>query len=111
MNALMSSLLAVLEARHDDAVCLMEEANANREPEVLVYFARHYSRMKQADRAVKALRIAAESGFVCAPDTLNSDPWLNAVRKHPEFGAILSTAERLVHDARSSIVSRSGVPR
>jgi DNA-binding winged helix-turn-helix (wHTH) protein len=111
MNALMSSLLAVLEARHDEAVRLMEEANANREPEVLIYFARHYSRMKMADRAVKALKMAAESGFVCAPDTLNSDPWLSAVRKHAEFGSILSTAERLVHDARSSIVRLSGVPR
>jgi len=109
MNALMSSLLAVLEGRHDEAVSLMEKANANREPEVLVYFARHYSRMKQADRAVNALKTAANSGFVYAPDALNSDPWLNAVRKHPEFGSLLSTAERLVQDARSSIESRSGV--
>ncbi len=109
MNALMSSLLAILEARHEEAVHLMEAANANREPEVLVYFARHYSRMKLAGRAVSALKTAAESGFVCAPDTLNSDPWLNAVRKHPEFGSILSTAEGLVQDARSSIESRSGV--
>jgi DNA-binding winged helix-turn-helix (wHTH) protein len=109
MNALMNSLLALLEGRHDEAVSLMEKANPNREPEVLVYFARHYSRVKQADRAVTALRTAASSGFVCAPDALNSDPWLNAVRKHPEFSSILSTAERLVHDARSSIASRSGV--
>ena len=109
MNALMSSLLAILEARHEEAVHLMEAANANREPEVLVYLARHYSRMKLAHRAVNALKTAAESGFICAPDTLKSDPWLNAVRKHPEFGSILSTAEGLVQDARSSVERRSGV--
>ncbi len=89
---------------------LMETGEpATREPEVLVYFARHYSRMKLAGRAINALKTAAQSGFVCAPDTLNSDPWLNAVRKHREFGSILSTAEGLVQDARSSIKSGSGV--
>jgi DNA-binding winged helix-turn-helix (wHTH) protein len=109
MNALMSSLLAVMEGKQDDAVQLMESANANREPEVLVYFARHYSRMKLAAPAIRALKTAADSGFVCAPDTLNSDPWLNAVRKHREFAAILCNAEGLVQDARSSMESRSGV--
>jgi DNA-binding winged helix-turn-helix (wHTH) protein len=109
MTALMSSLLAILEGRHEEAVHLMEASDAKREPEVLVYFARHYSRMKLADSTIKTLKMAAESGFVCAPDTLNSDPWLNAVRKHPEFGSILSTAEGSVQDARSSIESRSGV--
>ena len=109
MNALMRSLLAILEARHDEAVCLMDTANASREPEVLVYFARHYSRMKLADRAIRALESAAESGFVCAPSTLNSDSWFGAVRKHRDFDSIVSTAEGLVQDARLSIEGQSGV--
>ncbi len=109
MTALMSSLLAILENRNDDAVRLMEAANATREPEVLVYFARHYSRIRLAEPAIKALETAAESGFVCAPDTLNSDPWLKAARKHPEFSLVLSTAKRLVDEARSRIDTRFGV--
>jgi tetratricopeptide (TPR) repeat protein len=102
MTALMSSLLALLEERSDEAVRLMEDADATREPEILVYFARHYSEMKLPDSAVTALKRAAQSGFVCAPKTLNSDPWLSALRKHPEFGSLLHSTETLVDEARSS---------
>jgi tetratricopeptide (TPR) repeat protein len=102
MTALMSSLLALLEGRSDEAVRLMEEADTTREPEILVYFARHYARMGLADSAVRALKQAAQSGFICAPNTLNSDVWLSTLRKHPEFISLLSTAETRVEEARSS---------
>jgi len=105
MTALMSSLLALLEDRSDEAVRLMEEADTTREPEILVYFARHYARIGLADSAVRALKRAAQLGFVCAPNTLNSDVWLSALREHPEFGSLLSTAETLVEEARSSFVT------
>jgi DNA-binding winged helix-turn-helix (wHTH) protein len=102
MTALMSSLLALLEGRSDEAASLMEEADTTREPEILVYFARHYARIGRADSAVTALKRAAQSGFVCAPDTLNSDVWLRTLREHPEFSSILSTAETRAEEARSS---------
>jgi DNA-binding winged helix-turn-helix (wHTH) protein len=103
MIALMSSLLAVLEGRADEAVGLMESADTTREPEILVYFARHYARLKLADLAIVALKRAAQSGFVCAPITLRSDVWLKGLRSHPEFGSLLSAAESLVADARSGL--------
>jgi DNA-binding winged helix-turn-helix (wHTH) protein len=102
MTALMSSLLALLEGKAHEAVRLMETADTTREPEILVYFARHYARLKQVDSAISALKRAAESGFVCAPDTLISDAWLSALRKHSEFASLLGTAETLVREARSS---------
>jgi DNA-binding winged helix-turn-helix (wHTH) protein len=102
MTALMSSLLALLEGKADEAVRLMETADTTREPEILVYFARHYARLKQVDSAITALKRAAESGFVCAPDTLISDAWLTGLRKHSEFASLLDTAETLVQEARSS---------
>jgi DNA-binding winged helix-turn-helix (wHTH) protein len=111
MTALMSSLLALLEGRAGDAVRLMETADATHEPEILVYFARHYSRLKLADSAVRALKQAAQSGFVCAPKTLTSDVWLNALRKHPEFGSLLSTAETLVAEARSTFDAYTASPK
>ena len=49
-----------------------------------------------------ALRQAARSGFVCAPNTLNSDPWLSELRKHSDFESLLTTAETLVEEARLS---------
>lgn len=102
MTGLMSSLLALLENRVDDAVRQMNATNTTREPEILVYFARHYSQMGLVDPAVKALKLAAQSGFVCAPKTLISDAWLGAMRAHPEFASLLGDAEGLVAQARST---------
>jgi DNA-binding winged helix-turn-helix (wHTH) protein len=102
MTALMSSLLAVLEGRREEAVRLMEATDTTREPEILIYFARHYGRLKLPDQAVRALKLAAQSGFVCASNTLISDAWLRALRKHSEFGSLLSAADSLVLKARSS---------
>jgi DNA-binding winged helix-turn-helix (wHTH) protein len=93
MSALMSSLLALLEGRNDEAIQLMESADATYDPEILVYFARHYARMGVADAAVHAIERAAISGFRCSADTLRLDPWLDAVRQHGEFKALLSAAE------------------
>jgi tetratricopeptide (TPR) repeat protein len=111
MIALMSSLLALLEGRADDAVRLMQTADTTREPEILVYFARHYARLKLPDPAITALKQAAQSGFVCAPETLKSDPWLTALRKHPEFSSLLNTAETLVEEARSSFEAYTASPK
>ena len=101
MTALMSSLLALLEGRFEDAFALMKAADATREPEILVYFARHYAKAGFQNAAVDALRRAAEQGFICAPEMLAVDPWLEAVRAHPEFGLLLSNAEEKVSEARS----------
>ena len=111
MTALMSSLLALLEGKADEAVRLMEATDTTREPEILVYFARHYARLKLADSAVGALKRAAQSGFVCAPNTLTSDAWLSALRKHPQFGSLLNTAETLVEEARSSFEAYTASPK
>jgi DNA-binding winged helix-turn-helix (wHTH) protein len=111
MIALMSSLLALLEGRGDEAIHLMNTADTTREPEILVYFARHYARLKQKDSAVAALKQAAQSGFVCAPKTLTSDAWLSTLRKHPEFDSLLITAEDLVTQARLSLDAYTPTPK
>jgi DNA-binding winged helix-turn-helix (wHTH) protein len=103
MTGLMGSLLAVLEERFDDAFSCMEAMRIPHEPEALVYLARHYSYIKATDSAIKALKHATQSGFVCAPHTLRSDPWFSAVRAHPEFGSVLSESENLAGQARSML--------
>jgi DNA-binding winged helix-turn-helix (wHTH) protein len=102
ITALMASLLAVLEGKTDEAESIMDEADTSREPEILFYFARHYSYMSLLDSSIKALERAARSGFTCAPDTLKSDPWLLPLRKHREFGPLLSNTNAVVGKARSS---------
>ena len=108
MKGLMGSLLALLEDRFNDAFDCMEAMKIPHEPEVLVYLARHYSYIGSADSAIKALKRAAQSGFVCAPETLRSDAWLSTARAHAEFGSVLSEAENLTGQA-SAILRRSKV--
>ena len=100
MTALMSSLLAVLEGRNKQAVRLMNESDASCDPEIQYYFARHYARMGMADAAVHAVRRAAELGFICAPQTLNSDVWLSSLRMHPEFASLVTGAASRVRQAK-----------
>ena len=91
MTALMKSLLAVLEERNVEAVMLMAGADTVREPEILIYFARHFAYMGLADGAMEAVKQARDAGFVCAAQTLRIDPWFGALREHLEFEALLST--------------------
>jgi DNA-binding winged helix-turn-helix (wHTH) protein len=100
MKGLMASLLALLEERFDEAFNCMEAMKIPHEPEVLVYLARHYAYLGSPDSAIKTLKRAAQSGFVCAPETLRSDFWLRAARAHPEFGSLLTEAEGMVDLAR-----------
>ena len=100
MTDLMRSLLELLEGRPDEAIQHMEHADTSLDPEILVYFARHYSYIGQAQAAVRALRKAADRGFSCSPNTLNSDPWFARVRKHPQFLSLRDAIERQVETAR-----------
>jgi DNA-binding winged helix-turn-helix (wHTH) protein len=103
MAALMGSLLALLEGRAADAVRIMDETDTTCDPEIRIYFARHYAELRHANAAVSALRLAAQSGFVCAPSTLASDPWLSKLRKHSEFDSLLNAAQWLVQEAQLSL--------
>jgi hypothetical protein len=103
MTALMSSLLALLEGRFDEAAGLMQAADATREPEILIYFARHYAEMGMVDSAMAALKQALQCGFICAPETLASDAWFGGVRAHPEFELLLNSARSRVAAARSTL--------
>lgn len=100
MKSLMNSLVALLEGRFQEAVELMQANRHATEPEIFVYFARHYSQMGFADAAVTALKRAAELGFVCSVRTLKCDPWLSAVRNHSEFEALWQSNAALSDEVR-----------
>ena len=103
MTALMGSLLAVIEGKPKKAARLMDDADAKYEPEIVMYFARHFARMGMAERAVQCLKSAMAAGFVCAPETLRADAWLGAVRGHAQFNSILAAAEKAAEQARKNL--------
>lgn len=106
MTALMTSLLAILEGRTEDAVHAMESATVSRDPEILAYFARHYAFLGRVDAAAASLNRAAEEGFICAPETLRDDPWLRGLRKSARSKPVLSELEARVRIARSRVTAR-----
>jgi hypothetical protein len=105
MTALMASLLAVLEGKTAEAVELRQDADTTREPEILLYFARHCGRMGKIELAIRGLKKAAETGFVCAPQTFNSDAWLHPLREHPKFGPLLRNSENRIRKAQGHFES------
>jgi DNA-binding winged helix-turn-helix (wHTH) protein len=107
MSALLKSLLALLEGRADQAVRLIRAADTTREPEIQFYFARHLARMGRTDLAMRTLHSARTSGFLCAPQILDTDPWLRGLQKHPDFKLFLAATQKLIEHAQSIFTEES----
>lgn len=105
MHALLGSLLAILQSKPDYAVRLMTAADTTREPEILIYFARHYAHLGLAAAAVRSLRQAARAGFICAPQTLHSDDWFVSLREYRGFSAFHAESQSLIHEAESTFTA------
>jgi DNA-binding winged helix-turn-helix (wHTH) protein len=101
MRALISSLLAVLEEDAHTAVRIMKSVEIRSEPEILIYFSRHYSQLGLVDEAEAMLKVSAKAGFICAPETLRNDPWLGPLRGQPNFEKLLEASKLHVERARS----------
>jgi TolB-like protein len=63
------------------------------DPEGLFYLTRHLARLNQVDAALELFERVAGGGFVCYPAML-SDPWLEPVRKMPQFARLLGRVEQ-----------------
>lgn len=106
ITSLMGSLLAILENQRAKASRLMATIETIRDPEILMFVARHYSRCGFKDSAVAALKQAFRSGFVCSPETLKSDPWLRPLHDHAEYNSVLRESKKFVQAARAEFAAR-----
>lgn len=107
LNGLLASLLAVLEHRNQEAIRIMQETDTTREPEIVVYFARHFARMEYVDSALDLLKDAASAGFTCAPETLRGDQWFSTLRRHSGFESLMRAAGESVSAARATLEKRT----
>jgi serine/threonine protein kinase len=105
----LTSLRALLEDKREESL----EANAElrkstfRDPEGIFYFARHLSYLRQEDEALETLSHSIDSGFFCYPAMVR-DPWLDPLRSHPEFTAILRKCQQLHREASAAFLSFGG---
>jgi DNA-binding winged helix-turn-helix (wHTH) protein/tetratricopeptide (TPR) repeat protein len=63
-----------------------------RDPEGLFYLTRHLAHLNEVAAALDLLRRVVAGGFVCFP-AMACDPWLDPLRKQPEFTQLLREAE------------------
>jgi TolB-like protein len=63
------------------------------DPEGLFYLTRHLARLNHVDAALELFERVVGGGFFCYP-AMSSDPWLDPVRKRPQFAKLLGTAEQ-----------------
>ena len=66
-------------------------ASGFSDPEALFYLTRHLSHLGQTDKAVALFRRVVDGGFACYPAMLG-DPWLEPVRRRPDFAGLLARA-------------------
>jgi serine/threonine protein kinase/tetratricopeptide (TPR) repeat protein len=107
----LQALRALIEGRRDDCVRLTDAARArfHLRGEELFYMARHYAWAEEADKAVQALAQAVETGYFNFP-TLETDPWLKALRGSREFDAVLQHAATR-HEQAQAIFTKAGGPK
>jgi tetratricopeptide (TPR) repeat protein len=67
--------------------------SAFSDPEALLYLTRHLAHLNEVDAALQLFERVVRGGHCCYP-ALSSDPWLDSVRKRPEFTKLLKKAEQ-----------------
>jgi tetratricopeptide (TPR) repeat protein len=67
--------------------------SAFSDPEALLYLTRQLARLNQTDAALELLERVVRGGHFCYP-TMSTDPWLDSLRKRPEFTILLKKAEQ-----------------
>ena len=78
MKSLMGSCWPFSKARFDDALRCMEGMRIPQEPELIFTLARHYSYIGSPGSAIKALKRAAQAGFMFAQICCDQTPGLAA---------------------------------
>jgi len=67
--------------------------SAFSDPEGLFYLTRHLARLNQVDAALELFERVVGGGISCYP-AMSSDPWLDPIRKRPEFVRLLQNADQ-----------------
>jgi len=107
LRGLMNSLLAILRGRSSQAIDEMVKTPLEGEPEVVFFFARHFSKLKASGLAMESLKRALAEGFVCSR-ALRDDPWFSAVRSTGEFPALLQDSNKAEEKARKTFEHMGG---
>ncbi len=68
-------------------------ASAFSDPEGLLYLTRHLAHLNQIDAALELFERVVAGGIFCHP-AMSNDPWLDPIRRRPQFVRLLERAEQ-----------------
>jgi len=111
IESLMCSLIALLEGDRDDALRIIEPmipiAEKQRDPETLLYMARHHSRAGGGARALDLVSRVIRRGLLCSASLLR-DPWMESLRQTQGFAALLEECRAREREAHAAFVEAGG---
>ncbi len=95
MRDFMIAARTLIEADAETSIAAVGRitSSAFSDPEALLYLTRHLARLNQADAAVELLERVVAGGHFCISAVAN-DPWLDPIRKKPEFMRLVERAEQ-----------------
>jgi serine/threonine protein kinase/tetratricopeptide (TPR) repeat protein len=101
--------LAVLEDRRDEVYAAGDrllKVWSLRDPCGTYYFARALAAVQHPE-ALTMLRRAIDGGYICST-FFARDPWLDSLRGHPEFEALIAQADAGYRDASAAFLAAGG---
>jgi hypothetical protein len=73
----------------------------------LFYTARQFAYLGETDTALKLLERSVDEGFFCC-GPLTGDPWLEGLRSHPTFAALVQHATTRQRQAVAAFMEAGG---
>lgn len=100
---------ALLENDENESIAAINRIIASdfQDPEGLFYLSRHLSHLSQIEPALQLLERVVKGGYFCYP-AMAEDPWLDPLRKKPEFKKLLARAETQHREAIGAFRRLSG---
>jgi hypothetical protein len=107
MSGVMRSLLATLDGRRDEAMRLTSAIVVEREPEMLMYLARHFAMLGAEDACVRLLTRARTEGFTSST-ALQRDEVFRDMRRRAAFRREIERASAVEQSARLALSGAGG---
>jgi DNA-binding winged helix-turn-helix (wHTH) protein/tetratricopeptide (TPR) repeat protein len=100
---------ALLEKDITESVAAVNRIIASdfQDPEGLFYLSRHLAHLNEVGPALQLFKRVVTGGYFCFP-AMAADPWLDSLRKKPEFTKLLRQAETQHRDATAAFIKLSG---
>ena len=107
LGTFVASLVAMLDGRRDELLNSLRLLHDLPDPEGRYFIARTFAQVGAFDEALPILAEVVENGFFCL-SAFTRDPWLDPLRGHPSFSAIVRRAEARHRQALISFLTAEG---